>query len=78
MTPFIRPVNVRTLTRMLKPRPEKALVSPRVHHATFVAGGVGDGGSVVGAGSVAALMNSSGMLGGCRGSETPMSRLGGR
>src|SRR5664280_3552070 len=25
-------VSVRTLTRMLKPRPKNALVSPRVHH----------------------------------------------
>ena len=31
-TPIIRPVSVNTFTRMLKPRPKKALVSPRVHH----------------------------------------------
>ena len=55
-------VNVNTLTRMLNPRPKNALVSPRVHQATLnCCGGVG--GSAVGAGSVVALMTSSGWSG---------------
>src|SRR5688572_13450439 len=37
-TAIIRPVSVRTFTRMLKARPKKALVSPRVHQATARAG----------------------------------------
>src|SRR4051794_4879431 len=33
-TKIIRPVRVKTLTRMLNARPKKAFVSPRVHHGT--------------------------------------------
>ncbi len=34
-TKINRPVRVKTLTRMLKARPKKAFVSPRVHHGTL-------------------------------------------
>lgn len=41
-TPIIKAVSVKTLTRMLKPSPKNAFVSPRVHHAID---GVGVGAS---------------------------------
>ena len=48
-TKIISEVSVSTLTRMLKPRPKKALVSPRVHHGR-VSGGAASatGGSAEG------------------------------
>ncbi len=46
ITPIIRPVRVRTLTRMLKPSPKNAFRSPRVHHGIDNVRGGPTGGSL--------------------------------
>src|SRR5689334_4320837 len=74
-TPIISPVKVRTLTRMLKPSPKNALVSPRVHQGMAVAG-VGVSGAA--GGSVTSVDTGGVLSGGVRGELVQCRDDGGR